>query len=1819
MGGHLAFRARYRELLARLDEILSSLRQDVESCHRVQPPSPDFAARAQEAAALVGDLRAHISEGCRATGLTEPAWPDREALEALTVAILQAMRDKEQVEARRQLLADLAAMLHERPVPHHVPRRRDQLERLRQEAQEELERAAQSGTPPPVPGPQVASAWSQWVCMLPGEALQQRLDEMAPTYPALARLLEEVDPKQLFASFASEDRPASPEGDAPLRRDGRPPTLGNDEPPAAPQVLSEGPPVQPSVLQAPADAAPAAAEPAATEEPAPLEEAAALEAAVQDAATTASEASGSESGQTDAEVEADQPAQEVPVAAPSARSQPPTSEPPPPLSPARLAEELADFDRFRGSYWIDPNGRCAPVPWQEPAFIEHLRAVSSDDIRRRVPLGRVWLLARAIEEIKKRNPGLDGDSDPDLDPEDLRAAAHLLAAPTSASAGADARRAENIAQALQGDWAPIVARASAWRLRLVLEALRPNTSQIFPPATLDPLLRELHFKTPALHNFVRELLLPALRSDRGLQRVMDRLRRASPRSPEECERALHEQRKKLRETYRQLYCAAGGRIERTFARDAWDRYIARIDGIVRDLFPPVPGRAGGQATWDPSEMDKKLVALLDECQRCIEEAEVRFQDRQRMLHGAHRLYDEAVRVNQLMAEWQASGRASSTDLDRACGRACQAAQGLIDGSLPERPEEQLGRWLVEGVLRGGPAPGFRLEGEGERVFLPNLDPQVLKERPRLRALWRSITEDGCDGDRVLIAAALAALPAGEVPLSQPDQIVLAIQQRRAELDRLRQESSELAAGELAEQIRKVEERAEQEVKVGDDVTRTALVEAWLAEVVHKAREQVDAIEKALRARAASHPAQADIDKALSGRRFADALWLLSWERRGGDRRRRRETLFRAQAQELYQHPREVLEKELQKERERQPATRRKRDFLLMDLLDTWLSVPTTGTHNQFLKLRRCFSEYFLSARHKGQVLHALGGPHTPGQPLRLPAAALIEWLVHERSPSFVPQMRDFGSLVIATPELARSDHLGDLASGEGNPLVVVLYPGLPGARRDQLLERIVQERRCVAVLDDLDLCRLLHPQGMRPDGVLGLLELALEQQRLRPLTPFKSHGQPFLPDLFVGRQEEARDLAETDRYTRLFSGRKLGKTALLRYLAERHDGRKLPSGFILRIVYCDMTGRETEQQVVHEIREALSERIGDLRLPPAASSAVDAFEAMMDAFLKQCPGQSLLLILDEADGFVARQLRELAERHEQTLSWCMRKLMQSGPADSHQLPRVRLLFSGYRVTNTWRGAWANWGDVLALKPLHPQDAADLIAGPLARLGIDASEQAFAIAHRCGCQPAVLMRFGEVLLDRLASLDTPATQRPPVRSLDVTAAFEDRRVQETIQRVVWNNFQSNDRAAVVFGALLQLFSEQPPGSGLEDAVEGLREELGRLGVKLPDAADEARSFLRAQLRVLAERELLVQEGDRYFLRFPHHLDTLRPDLEQELKQRVEALRRGPAQEDPEAETTAFLSPQRLRDLREAMDPKAEIRPRALLFVSHWGEALSDTRHGVGAQLDLPPDCGVRARELDRYLLRTVLSRPQLVLTDVPAEGPAGASEIVQGRPPNLPPPLLTGGADLLRWALEADRQSPWFFEITSIGRVDEAAVERWFRNARGLEFPPGGAEKIRQATSNIPLLLRALHLLLQDLYGEERTTLTAEQLDQALQALEQRLPEEARLLAEGPPEMRLSPREIEILRMVCLVGKEEKKPEDLRYALADGWSVFSEGHPGHAFTPIDQTQWEDRLALAVVGRLGLVPTGGPTHDPWLSLRAVGQEDALHRLVAHIPQP
>jgi hypothetical protein len=236
-----------------------------------------------------------------------------------------------------------------------------------------------------------------------------------------------------------------------------------------------------------------------------------------------------------------------------------------------------------------------------------------------------------------------------------------------------------------------------------------------------------------------------------------------------------------------------------------------------------------------------------------------------------------------------------------------------------------------------------------------------------------------------------------------------------------------------------------------------------------------------------------------------------------------------------------------------------------------------------------------------------------------------------------------------------------------------------------------------------------------------------------------------------------------------------------------------------------------------------------------------------------------------------------------------------------------------------------------------------------------------------------------------------------------------------------------------------------------------------------------------------------------------------------------------------------------------------------------------------------------------------------------------------RPSDIPMPLLVGGVDLLRYAIQRLRGSTLggvHLQAMGFGRLSQGHLTWWFEHARGFNFTqPDAIDRIRAATSGIPLLVSFLDRTLKRHdpagYGLE---VTAEMLAKAIDELHAHLGEATALLLGNGPETRLSPRELELPRMLAFAAKQNSPAgvtswEDIA---EDLWPLYAKALSPDATlaraSPIRAEQFaEDQIALEVLEHVGLVPSR-PEVEPSLALERLGKippTDALVRLVARLP--
>lgn len=1485
----------------------------------------------------------------------------------------------------------------------------------------------------------------------------------------------------------------------------------------------------------------------------------------------------------------------------------------------KISSEYESFADFLSGHWVDASGSVRPAPWKAEGFVAALSQRSLE----------AWECGQAaIAYLFARGVAAASGTDP-LGIDDLSCADWLLSEPESHSAGIDTKRVDRLRSYIAN---PAQCDKPSMGLALMLEALRPTYPCSFTQPEIEALINHASYNDPAFNEVVRFLLQGWSAELNPLDALRTRLLNQPEDSIEDLEMSLRSTQEALRAQIGALWSAAGGKIQHTHCRTAWTKFIETEVVPLRDELAPSDSEASVRVKWSPNRIRDRVIAIGRSFIRIMDSDQVRHRDRSAAKGAAQQIIEAVEVVANALQRLDAHRQRSRVSYD---GIPHEAAQRLLSG-LSSNTVERLCASLFAAVLRSSPQPNdLRLNAAHlivnvdiimylrsetlaragvthEGICILDFESAIAvsalmmgwhtQEPPAVdddRELWGALRNVAADRDRRDVLAALSStdtLQPHERTLLHRYALELGDRAFEAtrELERLWGACNELMAPTEA-RLKSIVEDAKSLMGVAStSVTKSLLLLAWLKQCVALATIHRNSAANALLDLAHDRPENIapKVAKYFETGDYRAGVALFhsgTVPMTNGDRLGSRRTLWREDALKTWSEPRTKLANGLMGSTSEQNR-----------LVDIW----TAGTVEP--------SQRDAMPRLLYAVISGEAGRSTSENQKRFPVK-LADLREHkdrkttiscetirdyfQRSklnPTFLPQLADFSQIVIAPSPQQTSKGASvtdDWCKAAGNEssgsLVVFIAPGIPLARRDELCSGFRKRGVTAAIIDDVDLCRLCAATA-RLDGhdFVPFLEILLEQLDLDRASPFSSlDGQHVRLETYIGRKYEAEKVALGWSYTRVFSGRKLGKSALLKYVANTFDGYLLPSGNTLNVFFITIAGGESERWVVDCIVDEMANRFG-LPEKPGLNDQLPAarFSEYMKRFLQEKPEHSVLLILDEADAFVEGQLARYDLDREGSLSFRMMKELPA-QVDGNQLPRIRTIFSGYRVTNTRGGVWANAGDVLVLRPLAEDEAAQFLEGMLARVGIALGNHAPFVAMRCGFQPAVLIRFGESLIRRLKRSNSSANRETLTVSHDeVLATLGEQGVLDEIKTVVNNNFQGNRIGAVVFGATLMALKDLEPGLALTD---GPAQVLAKLREIDPDfdwlerVDTSPLSEIERNLQDYIDRGLLtVSDGPRfgvreYRLRFPHFLPVLtqQSEVTLEVRQQIQAIRGGASQRRV---SQCVLSESALDTIRYWYHQENSRDCKLIVVGGHWTDTLLNLKCGIPDRLGC--ERAALALPTSSEEVTGQISSKMRVFGNIAANLWKSFLGADVGRPL-----VLIGGLDLQRTAKRYvldGGQVP--VEVVTLGRLTESTLAWWFEDARALHFKAGNSiAKVSRATGLVPFLVGAFDALLKQAPGSE---VSERELEAALALLDEQTADYALQLSDATWSGGLSLREIELLKMAVRISEEVSAEFDLENEFHECWSLLGEASTGNApFS--DPGDWS---ALKLLVEAGLLP-------------------------------
>jgi hypothetical protein len=325
-----------------------------------------------------------------------------------------------------------------------------------------------------------------------------------------------------------------------------------------------------------------------------------------------------------------------------------------------------------------------------------------------------------------------------------------------------------------------------------------------------------------------------------------------------------------------------------------------------------------------------------------------------------------------------------------------------------------------------------------------------------------------------------------------------------------------------------------------------------------------------------------------------------------------------------------------------------------------------------------------------------------------------------------------------------------------HPATLVLYFGRMTEQRRRDLARLAHERRrTVVVLDEILLLFLCGHRGSR---LPIFFKCALPFAHLEP---YITTASLVPPEMFYGRERERDSIVDPNGPIFLYGGRQLGKTALLRHVERSYHA--LQQGSIVR--WLDLRAEGIGYHAaIDEVWRVIARELRDCgvigKLP--SQGQADRVSELLRGWLNADPTRRILLLLDEADRFLAQDAND-----DFPVTIKLKSLMDETGR------RFKIVFAGLhnvlRTTHQSNHPLGHFGDPIAIGPLlnaaEVRSAWGLIENPLTALGFRFSspDLVLRILAHTNYYPSLIQLFCHHLLGHLHQglADTfDARQYPP---------------------------------------------------------------------------------------------------------------------------------------------------------------------------------------------------------------------------------------------------------------------------------------------------------------------------------------------------------------------------------------------------------------------------------------------------------------------------
>lgn len=472
-------------------------------------------------------------------------------------------------------------------------------------------------------------------------------------------------------------------------------------------------------------------------------------------------------------------------------------------------------------------------------------------------------------------------------------------------------------------------------------------------------------------------------------------------------------------------------------------------------------------------------------------------------------------------------------------------------------------------------------------------------------------------------------------------------------------------------------------------------------------------------------------------------------------------------------------------------------------------------------------------------------------------------------------------------------HLGD-ADVDAN-IILYLHP-LAHEGRAALAEASRRSAQQALVVDPA----VFGWMAVRAPGAFrALQQVTLPWASYNPYTPFVAGLVP--PEVFYGRDDEMQQVMDPAGGLFLYGGRQLGKSALLRRVAELFPSRSESNVAVyIDLLKAEIGQAESPERIWNLLAEDLKRRhVLDAKTSDQAGIAV--VPKRIRDWLDEDRSRRLLILADEADAFLTADSRRVFRSGGESTFQNVKRFQQLMEQTDR---RLKVVFAGLHQVQRFgelsNVSTAHGGPDVLVGPLNPRAAVRLVTEPMAALGFtfDRPELVWRILAITNYQANLVQIFCSELVRTLHARPQPGSERPSrISEEDVQAVAASETVRRRLAERLRFTINLEDRYRVLT-LVIALRSLADGYRGAYTAEELLRwaadawpEGFERLGVKQ----------VQIHLTEMVGLGLLLRLGDRpsrFAVRSPNVVNMLgtREELELELR---EAEFSNPYEYDPRA--------------------------------------------------------------------------------------------------------------------------------------------------------------------------------------------------------------------------------------------------------------------------------------------------------------------------------